>query len=385
MSLLLRALSSIVTKIFLGELVETTIFKREWIEDHSPELIKLRSRLYEQKPFCDVTLGVCLPGTWETYMLLTTLEFGGASIYYLPVFCKPEVLRQLKRSSIEIVRSIPLTKTDFIYDTDATVGRFIVRKKSKVKGIIEQTTSGVKNYIEYERKSLLKQPVIDLNGSYVKRIFENRLSTGLGLINALLNLHLFLPSKRVLIIGFGDVGQSCAFYLKCLGCKVDIYDIDRSKLSEAEKLGYNVGNLDDLLPMADIVVTATGSTKPALSDKELYMLKNGAVLANMGGAGWQRKIFKNKRVRQVGSNVLKFIRDDGTCIYELAKGCPVNLVMASGSDTETMDIVFSLGVLTMEYLVKNYESLPRRVLSVPKEIESLLVSCRSINCPIAEK
>lgn len=374
----LKTLKHALSKILLGELVQSTILDEEWIEDHSPLLTKLRRRLNRLKPFRGETLGVCLPGTWETYMLLKTFECGGASIYFLPMFCNPQVLRRLQQTAIEVVRRIPLTKTDFIYDTDATVGKSVIERKLKVKGIVEQTTSGVKKYIEYDRRGLLKQPVMDLNGSYVKRTFENRLATGLGLVDALLKLRLFLPCKRVLIIGFGDVGFSCALYLKRLGCKVDIYDIDKSKLSEAGKLGYSTGNLYDLLPRADIIVTATGSAKPALSDKELYLLKNGAVLANMGGKGWRREIFQRERVKLVGNNILKLVRNNGTYIYELAKGYPVNLAMASGSDTETMDIIFSLGVLTMEYLVRNYEALPKHVLSVPEEIESQFVSYRSL-------
>jgi adenosylhomocysteinase len=380
--LLLKAFSRIVTKLFFGYLAENPNLKKEWVEDHSQMLFRLKGQLCKKKPFRNAILGICLPGTWETYMFLTALEAGGASVYFLPMFCKPEVLEELRKTSIEIVRAIPLKRIDFVHDTDAFIGRFIIKKKSKVKGVIEQTTSGVKKYLYYDQKGLLKCPVFDLNNSYIKKILENRLATGLGLIDALLKLYLFLPSKKVLIIGFGDVGFSCALYLKRLGCKVDIYDVDARKLNYAERLGYSTGGLKDLLPKADIVITATGSTSPALNDKELSMLKNGAVLANMGGKGWQRKVFRNRRVKQVGNNILKIIRDDGTCIYELAAGRPVNLVMASGSDIETMDIVFSLGVVTMEYLVKNYRALPRHVLNVPEEVQSQLIPYRNLltNC-----
>ena len=364
-----KALSRVVTKFLLGGLAEGSSLGKDWVEDHSKMLLQLRKRLSEQKPFRNITLGICLPGTWETYMLLSTLEAGDASIYFSPMFCKPEVYRELQKTSIILVRAIPLRKIDFIYDTDASIGQFIVKGNVEVKGVIEQTTSGVKRYVDYDQKGLLKQPVFDLNSAYVKKVYENRFATGLGLLEALLKLHLFLPSKRVLIVGFGDVGFSCALQLKRLGCAVDVYDIERSKVFEAEKLGYGTGSLDELLPRADVVVTATGSALPALDYEELLMLKNGAILANMGGKGWERDIFVDKRAQRVGHNLLKLIRDDGTYLYELAQGRPVNLVMASGTDIETMDKVFSLGVLTMEYLVKNCDTLPKHVLPVPEQIQ----------------
>lgn len=361
-----------LTKLLFRGFVEKGSFEKIWIEDHSPVLMNIKERLERERPFKDLRIGVCLPATWETFMLLTALKSGRASISFVPMFPAPEVFTQLlKETNIEIKKGSRgiVMKSDFLYDCDATFGKTIVQEEADVKGIVEQTTSGIAKYKEYSDKGLLKQPVFDLNSSNIKRLRENRSAVGLGLIGALLNLHLFLPGKRVLVVGFGDVGSGCAYHLRTIGCMVSVYDCDPKKLLEARCLGYQTGSLKDLLPSADIIVTATGASTPALDWSELNFLKKGAMLVNMGGIGWSRENFVGRNIRRVGGGILKIYLDDETYIYELAKGLPANLILGYGTDIETMDKIFSLGILTMEYLVENYRSLPKEVLPIPCDLE----------------
>jgi adenosylhomocysteinase len=347
---------------------------RVWVEDHSPMLMSLRAELKAKRPFEGLRLGVCLPGTWESFMFLSALEAGGASLLYYPMFCSAEVgLELLKSDSVRLfsfqgVKKI-VEKSDFVHDSTAFLGRLVVQQQAAVKGIIEQTASGTGVYKEFEAKSLLRQPVLDLNVSYVKRVGENKMATGLGLVEALLRLHIFLPSKRVLVLGYGSVGEGCALYLKGLGCRVSVYDIDRERVVEAENSGCEVGELKQLLPEADIVVNSTGSFSPVLGGKELGTLKSGAILVNMGGTGWDRQFFDGKRKIEAGDWITKVFVDESTYVYEVARGLPVNFLFASGTDAETMDVVFSLSVLALEYLVQNYGSLPKTLQPIPEEIQ----------------
>ncbi len=358
----------------LKSITKGSKLSKVWVEDHSPVLVNLRSKLSADRPFDGLRIGVCLPGTWESFMFLSTLEAGGASLLYYPMFCKSEVgLELLKSDSIRLFDADGSKKivnnSDFIHDSTAFFGRLVVHQQASVKGIIEQTASGISVYKKFETKSFLHQPVFDLNSSFVKRVGENEMATGLGLIEALLKLHIFLPSKKVLVLGYGSVGEGCALYLSRLGCRVSIYDIDQNKVVEAENSGYEIGELGQLLSQTDLVVNATGSFVPALDDKELETLKCGAILVNMGGTGWNRQFFNDKRKIQVGDWISKIFLGDSKYIYEVARGLPVNFVFASGTDTETMDVVFSLSVLALEYLVDNYDSLPKILQPIPEEIQ----------------
>jgi adenosylhomocysteinase len=347
---------------------------RVWVEDHSPMLVNLRAELNAKRPFEGLRLGVCLPGTWESFMFLSALEAGGASLLYYPMFCSAEVgLELLKQDSVRLFDAKSAGKivkdSDFIHDSTAFLGRIVVRQQTGTKGIVEQTASGTSVYREFEAKGLLRQPVFDLNASYVKRVGENKMATGLGLVEALLRLHIFLPSKRVLVLGYGSVGEGCASYLKGLGCMVSVYDIDLERMGEAENMGLEVGDLGQLLPEADVVVNATGSFSPVLGDKELETLKSGAILVNMGGTGWDRQFFDGKLKVEAGDWITKVFLGESMYVYEVARGLPVNFLFASGTDAETMDVVFSLSVLALEYLVRNYGSLPKTLQPIPEEIQ----------------
>lgn len=336
-------------------------------------LLDLRKKFAMERSFEGLKIGICLPGTWESFMFLSALEAGGASIRYYPMFCQPEVGLELLRKKVKLFGYNNSWKcameSDFIYDSTAFFGENIVKKHIPVKGIIEQTASGINIYKDFDKRGLLRQPVLDLDSSMVKSVGENKQATGLGLVEALLKLHLFLPGKYMLILGYGNVGAGCASYLSKMGCEVGVYDTESNALKRAEESGHRVGSLMELLSRTDIVVNATGSANPVLRAKELEQLKSGAILANMGGCGWDRTYFRNKRIQPVGDWVSKVFVDDDSYLYELAQGLPVNFFFASGSDTETMDMVFSLSVHALQYLVENYESLPNCLLQIPDEIQ----------------
>ncbi len=363
------------SKFRIACMVQRSKLGRNWVEDHSPLLVHLRREFGDSRPFEGLRIGVCLPGTWESFMFLLALQAGGARVLYYPMFCKPEVgLELLKTKNVQLFDRSEVEKcvrnSDFVYDSTAFFGRIVIQQHASVKGIIEQTASGIIIYRDFDAKNSLRQPVFDLDSSYVKRVGENKIATGLGLVEALLKLHLFLPAKHVLVLGWGSVGSGCAMYLKNLGCKVAVFDVDLAKLADAEKSGYQVGGLDELLPVADIVVNATGSSEPVLRAEELKQLKSGAILVNMGGNGWDRAFFADKMTEAAGDWITKIYLNDATHFYEIAKGLPVNFIFASGTDTETMDMVFSLSLLAFEHLVKNYSALPKTLQPIPDEIQN---------------
>ncbi len=336
--------------------------------------MSLKNKFAVDRPFEETTIGVCLPGTWEMFMFCSALEAGGAKLLCCPFFCSPEVgIELLKNQRVKLLDTRHAAKcvrlSDFIHDTAGFLGKDLFNQKNSVKGIVEQTGSGIKFYEKKEAQRILDKPVLNLDSSYVKRKRENQMATGLGLIEALLKLHVFLPGKKVLVIGFGNIGVGCATYLKNIQCDVAVFDVDTSKRAEALSLGFGVDEMKDLIPQADIIVNATGSSAPVLKKEDLKNLKNHAVLANMGGVGWDREYLLSKPVQKVGRGILKVQLNSEKAVYEMAGGSLVNFALASGTDTETMDMVFSLGALGMQYLVKNYRTMPKGLLPIPDDVQ----------------
>jgi adenosylhomocysteinase len=347
---------------------------RTWIEDHSPALLRLRRELTISRPFKGLKIGICLPGTWEAFMYCSVLEAGGGNLFFYPFFCSADVgLELLKLPNVTIFDKHNATsfvrQSDFIHDTAGFLGDIALKQKNCIKGAIEQTASGVMFYEKMDSLKLLNLPVFSLDSSFVKRKCENQMATGLGLIEALLKLHVFLPDKHVLVLGFGSIGIGCASYLSAIGCKVDVYDISFEKCSEAISQGFNSDELDNIISKADIIVNATGSSTPVLDKEKVNKLKNGAILANMGGIGWDRKYLLSRHTQKVGLGITKIFLKEDKSIYEMANGNLVNFSFGSGTDTETMDTVFSLGVMSMQYLVDNYNLAPKHLQPIPDIVQ----------------
>ena len=206
-----------------------------------------------------------------------------------------------------------------------------------------------------------------------KRIVENRYGVGQSVVDGIMRCsNLLIGGKRVTVIGYGYCGQGIARALRGLGARVTIVDIDPLTRLEAHLEGYHTTELEQALPVSDIVITVTGRPG-ALKREHLTLMKDDAVLCNAGA-------FENEidlpglrelssEPRQIMPDIQKFKLSDGKIIYLFGKGNSVNLTSADGNPIEVMYLGLALQSLSLAYLAADSQSLPAGPQTVPKEIE----------------
>ncbi|MCS6788630.1 MAG: adenosylhomocysteinase, partial [Aigarchaeota archaeon] len=241
------------------------------------------------------------------------------------------------------------------------------------RGGTEETTTGVTRLRALEREGRLLYPIIAVNDSPTKSLFDNPLGTGQSTIDAIMrSTGVLLAGKRFVVFGYGRVGSGIAARARGMGAEVIVVEVNPVRALMAAMEGYRVMGSKDAAKTGDIFVTATGNIG-VIRREHMELMKDGAILANAGhydvevSLGDLRSLAES--VEEIAPSVERFRTKDGRNIYLLAKGRLVNLVAAEGHPSEVMDLSFSLQALSVELLARERERLPSRVLDVPPEVD----------------
>lgn len=243
----------------------------------------------------------------------------------------------------------------------------------ELKGISEETTTGIIRARGFEREGRLPVPLIDVNGAKMKRLFDNRYGTGQSTLEGVLRTtNLLIAGKRVVVAGYGYCGRGIAMRMRGMGARVAVAEVDPVKASEALLDGFDVGPMEELLEGAEMVITATGM-KNVVAAGHLRKLKDGVILANAGHFNVEIDLKAlegaSSGVREVRDGVKEYILKDGRRVFLLAEGRLVNLVGGQGHPVEIMDLSFSLQALSLLYLKENHVRLPAGVHPLPEELD----------------
>ncbi|MEM0351131.1 MAG: hypothetical protein QXR27_03855 [Archaeoglobaceae archaeon] len=295
-------------------------------------------------------VAICIPLEFKTACMIYELS------KYTNVFptklddfsTKKEAVEWLKEKGIKIFRKREAIKAKYFLDCSAVLSR-IAKKAGKEINVVELTKTG-----EEYLKRMEKIKAISIDSSRLKEI-ESIYATPFGLMEALLKLNIYLPGKRVRILGFGKVGQGCAHLLSRIGCKVSVWDKDEEKRLKAYFAGFEVKKDG----YADLVILCTDSKV------EFELIPDGSIVVNMGAEKFDAV---GKLVDDFG--ILKSYEKDGKFYYLMADGYAVNLAVASGTPIEVMDLTFSAGILALNHLKKDFSGL----IPLPKEIEEKIIS-----------
>lgn len=244
---------------------------------------------------------------------------------------------------------------------------------TSLKGISEETTTGVVRARAFERAGRLKVPLMDVNGAMMKRLFDNRHGTGQSTLEGVLRTtNLLIAGKRVVVAGYGHCGRGIAMRMRGMGARVAVTEVDPVRAAEALLDGFDVGRMQELLEDADMVITATGM-KDVVGERHIGKLKDGVILANAGHFNVEISLEAlkkaSKAVREVREGVKEYTLADGRRVFLLAEGRLVNLVGGQGHPVEIMDLSFSLQALSLLYLKKNYGKLAPGVHPLPEELD----------------
>jgi len=247
------------------------------------------------------------------------------------------------------------------------------RMAAGIKGVTEETTTGVMRlYKMFERGELLF-PAINVNDSVTKSKFDNLYGCRHSLVDAICRAtDVMLAGKVAVVCGYGDVGKGCAQALSGQGCRVIVTEIDPINALQAAMEGYQVTVLDEVVSSADIFVSATGNDHIITID-HMRQMKHNAIVCNIGHfdseldmAGLARSGATRDQLKP-GTDLWTF--DDGHSIIVLAEGRLVNLGCATGHPSFVMSCSFSNQVIAQIELYSNTEQYPLGVYVLPKKLD----------------
>lgn len=375
---------------------ESGLKKIEWAQKEMKVLEKIKERFQKEKPFKGLKIGCSLHITSETANLVITLKEGGAQVFLCasnPLSTKDDVAASLvKDFGIEVFGIRGEDKEKYFKhiervlekDLDLTVddgGDLTVMlhekyfdKTKKVLGGTEETTTGVIRLKSLERDGLLNYPIIAVNNAKTKRFFDNRFGTGQSTIDGLLRAtNILLSSKILVVCGFGFCGKGIAERGRGMGAHVIVCEVDPVKALEAYMEGYEVMKIDKAVEIGDIFITATGNIN-VIKKEHILKMKDCAILGNSGHfnveidvSGLEEITLEKKIIRE---NLTEHKLTNGKRVYLISEGRLLNLGAAEGHPSSVMDMSFSNQVLSLEYILKNKNTLEKKVYDVPSEIDN---------------
>ena len=253
----------------------------------------------------------------------------------------------------------------------ATDPSFFSTIRAAIRGVSEETTTGVMRLYQLQQKGELPFPAINVNDSVTKSKFDNKYGTRESLVDAIRRgTDVMLAGKVAIVCGYGDVGKGSAESLRGAGARVLVTEVDPICALQAAMEGYEVVTLEEAAPRADIVVTATGN-KDVLTLDDMRKLKDMAIVCNIGHFDNEIQIsaLRNFKWTNVKPQVDLVEKPDGNRLIVLSEGRLVNLGNATGHPSFVMSASFSNQTLAQIELWTNGDKLEKKVHVLPKHLD----------------
>lgn len=367
----------------------------DWAARHMPVLAGIQKRFAKERPLAGVRIAACLHVTTETANLMLALKAGGAQVRLCasnPLSTQDDVAASLvfdssiptfaikgenKKSYYDHIEAAldikPLVTMDDGADLVSLLHSSRKKDAARVIGGTEETTTGVMRLRQMEEKGVLLFPVISVNDSKTKHLFDNRYGTGQSTVDGVLRAtnHLVAGSK-VVVFGYGFCGRGVAMRFRGMGAVVYVCEVDSLRALEAAMEGYEVVSSREGAKIGDVFVTVTGNLN-VLRREHYLSMKDGAILANSGHFNAEidlpalQKLAKKRR--EVRPFVEEFTLPRGKKIHLLGEGRLINLAAAEGHPAMVMDMSFANQALGVEYLVTSGGNLEKQVYPVPEAID----------------
>jgi adenosylhomocysteinase len=366
----------------------------EWADNHMPVLRAIRERFTKEQPLAGLTVAACLHVTTETANLMRTLRDGGATVVLAasnPLSTQDDVAAALAEEGIEtyaikgedndtyykhlnaVLDAHPVITMDDGADLVSVLHSQRDDQTAEVLAGTEETTTGVIRLRQMAAEGVLKFPIVAVNDTPTKHLFDNRWGTGQSTLDGITRAtNILWASKTVVICGYGYGGRGLSTRARGLGAQVIVTEVDAVKALEATMEGFRVMPIADAARIGDVFITVTGD-RDVLRREHFEVMKEGAILANTGHFDVEidkpalEKLATSKR--EVREHVVEHVMKDGRRLYLLADGRLVNLAAAEGHPAVVMDMSFADQALSAEWVAKNHASLERRVYDVPDDID----------------
>jgi adenosylhomocysteinase len=351
----------------------------------------IKTEFSQSKPLEGLNIGACMHVTKETANLMLTLKAAGANVALCasnPLSTKDSVAAFLAESDVEVhaihgvsndeffthLNAVLDTKPDITMDDGADLVSLLHTERADlpVMGSMEETTTGVIRLKSMEKNNKLRFPVVAVNDSDTKHLFDNRFGTGQSAMDGVVRAtDLLIAGLNVVVIGFGDCGKGVAERAYGMGAKVTVVEPNSVRALEALMHGYEVKTSINAAKIADVIISVTGNMH-ALDKQHFDVMKDGVALANAG----HFDVEINLAALKEGSTQVDRVREhvesykyDGKEILILAEGRLVNLAAATGHPASVMDMSFANQALAAEWIKDNYKELEPKVYTLPSEVD----------------
>ncbi len=367
----------------------------DWAENEMPVLRLIRERFAKERPLKGLRVSACLHVTAETANLARTLAAGGADVVLCasnPLSTQDDVAAALVAHEEIPVYAIKGEDNATYYghlnaaldhnphitmDDGADLVSAVLKSRtdllSTLVGSTEETTTGVIRLKAMAADGVLTFPVIAVNDSDTKHMFDNRYGTGQSTLDGIIRAtNVLLAGKTFVVGGYGWCSRGIADRARGLGANVIVTEIDSIKALEAAMDGFRVMPMVEAVRYADFVVTATGDIK-VLDQHHFEAMKDGCIVSNSGHFNVEINIpaleeMANEK-RQPRPFIDQYVLKDGRRINLLGEGRLINLASAEGHPASVMDMSFANQALASEYLLKNQGKLANGVHALPKELD----------------
>ena len=363
----------------------------DWAARQMKVLEDIKTEFSQNKPLDGLNIGACMHVTKETANLMLTLKAAGANVALCasnPLSTKDSVAAYLAENDVEVhaihgvsndeffthLNAVLDTKPDITMDDGADLVSLLHTDRSDlpVMGSMEETTTGVIRLKSMEKNNKLRFPVVAVNDSDTKHLFDNRFGTGQSAMDGVVRAtDLLIAGLNVVVIGFGDCGKGVAERAYGMGAKVTVVEPNSVRALEALMHGYEVKTSINAAKIADVIVSVTGNMH-ALDKQHFDVMKDGVALANAGHFDVEINLSALKehssQVDRVREHVESY-KYNGKEILILAEGRLVNLAAATGHPASVMDMSFANQALAAKWIKDNYKELEPKVYTLPSEVD----------------
>ncbi|MCC7363608.1 MAG: adenosylhomocysteinase [Dehalococcoidia bacterium] len=367
----------------------------QWAAREMPVLKLIRDRFHREQPLKGIRMTACLHVTTETANLAITLRDAGADLrvcasnplstqddvaaalvqeYGIPTFaiCGEDNETYYKHIHQALEHGPQLTMDDGA-DVVAVLHKDRRDLLSGVVGGTEETTTGVVRLRAMAADGALGYPIVAINESDTKHLFDNRYGTGQSTLDGIIRAtNVLIAGKTFVVAGYGWCGRGVASRARGLGAHVIVTEVDPVKALEAVMDGFQVVPMVEAAPVADFIVTLTGDIN-VVDRAHLETMKDGAIIANSGHFDAEINLkaltAMSETRRRVRDSVDEYHLEDGRKLYLLGEGRLVNLAAAEGHPAAVMDMSFANQALGAEWIAVNAHKLEKTVYELPAAVD----------------
>ena len=370
-----------------------------WAGRRMPVLETIRERYRAERPLGGRTVAACLHVTAETANLMLALRDGGAEVLLCasnPLSTQDDVAAALVEDGIPVfavrgedddryyrhIHAVLDAAPDVTMDDGADLATILHTDRTDLHpvGSTEETTTGVIRLRAMAEDGTLRLPVVAVNDSATKHLFDNRYGTGQSAIDGILRAtNVLLAGSTVVVVGYGDCGRGVADRSDGFGAKVVVVEVDPIRALEAAMDGHQVLTADDAAAIGDIFVTVTGN-KHVLRRRHFERMKDGVILSNAGHFDIELDLESLAEMavarRPIRENLEEFELADGRRLLVAAEGRLVNLGAAEGHPADVMDMSFANQAMAAEWLISHADSLEPRIYTLPEELDDQVAAIK---------